>query len=38
MANLDFGMMSEIKPYQRMDLMEAIVHMVNRDFEGLAVI
>jgi len=26
-------MMSQIKPYQ---LSEAIVHMVNRDFEGLA--
>jgi len=27
-------MMSEIKPYQRYGLL-AIVHMVNRDFEGL---
>lgn len=33
---LDFGMMSEIKPYQRYGLLEAVVHLVNRDFEGLA--
>ncbi len=36
LAYLDFGMMSEIKPYQRYGLIEAVVHMVNRDFEGLA--
>lgn len=36
LAYLDFGMMSEIKPAQRYGLIEAIVHMVNRDFEGLA--
>lgn len=36
LAYLDFGMMSEIKPYQRYGLIQAIVHMVNRDFEGLA--
>ncbi|MUL39366.1 ABC1 kinase family protein [Gloeocapsopsis dulcis] len=36
LAYLDFGMMSEIKPHQRYGLIEAIVHMVNRDFEGLA--
>ena len=36
LAYLDFGMMSEIKPYQRYGMIEAIVHMVNRDFEGLA--
>ena len=28
--------MSEIKPPQRYGLIEAIVHVVNRDFEGLA--
>ena len=28
--------MSEVKPYQRYGLLEAIVHLVNRDFEGLA--
>ncbi|GET37258.1 ABC1 kinase family protein [Microseira wollei] len=33
---LDFGMMSEVKPYQRYGLIEAVVHLVNRDFEGLA--
>ncbi|MDJ1181592.1 ABC1 kinase family protein [Roseofilum casamattae] len=33
---LDFGMMSEVKPYQRYGLIEAIVHLVNRDFPGLA--
>ncbi|MGB6169434.1 MAG: AarF/ABC1/UbiB kinase family protein [Geitlerinemataceae cyanobacterium] len=36
LAYLDFGMMSNIKPYQRYGLIEAIVHLVNRDFEGLA--
>ncbi|TVQ42210.1 MAG: AarF/ABC1/UbiB kinase family protein [Gloeocapsa sp. DLM2.Bin57] len=36
LAYLDFGMMSDIKPYQRYGLIEAIVHLVNRDFEALA--
>ena len=36
LAYLDFGMMCEVEPYQRYGLIEAIVHMVNRDFEGLA--
>lgn len=36
LAYLDFGMMSEIKPAQRYGLIEAIVHVVNRDFDGLA--
>ncbi|MEI2582684.1 ABC1 kinase family protein [Scytonema sp. PRP1] len=36
LAYLDFGMMSEIKPQQRYGLLEAIVHLVNRDFDGLA--
>lgn len=36
LAYLDFGMMSEIDLYQRYGLIEAVVHMVNRDFEGLA--
>jgi predicted unusual protein kinase regulating ubiquinone biosynthesis (AarF/ABC1/UbiB family) len=36
LAYLDFGMMSEIKPYQRYGLIEAVVHLVNRDFAGLA--
>ncbi|WP_337884099.1 AarF/ABC1/UbiB kinase family protein [Fischerella thermalis] len=36
LAYLDFGMMSEIQPHQRYGLIEAIVHVVNRDFEGLA--
>ncbi len=36
LAYLDFGMMSEMEPYQRYGLIEAIVHLVNRDFEGLA--
>ncbi|MBW4651850.1 MAG: AarF/ABC1/UbiB kinase family protein [Kaiparowitsia implicata GSE-PSE-MK54-09C] len=36
LAYLDFGMMSEVKPPQRYGLIEAVVHMVNRDFEGLA--
>ena len=36
LAYLDFGMMSNIKPYQRYGLIEAVVHLVNRDFQGLA--
>ena len=36
LAYLDFGMMSEIKPPQRYGLIEAIVHVVNRDFDALA--
>lgn len=36
LAYLDFGMMSEVKPHQRYGLLEAIVHLVNRDFEALA--
>ncbi|NMG07524.1 AarF/ABC1/UbiB kinase family protein [Brasilonema sp. UFV-L1] len=36
LAYLDFGMMSEIQPQQRYGLIEAIVHVVNRDFDGLA--
>jgi len=36
LAYLDFGMMSEVKPYQRYGLIEAVVHLVNRDFDGLA--
>jgi predicted unusual protein kinase regulating ubiquinone biosynthesis (AarF/ABC1/UbiB family) len=36
LAYLDFGMMSKIQPYQRYGLIEAIVHLVNRDFESLA--
>ncbi len=36
LAYLDFGMMSTIKPYQRYGLIEAVVHLVNRDFDALA--
>nr|WP_038018988.1 AarF/ABC1/UbiB kinase family protein [Synechococcus sp. PCC 7335] len=36
LAYLDFGMMCQVEAYQRYGLIEAIVHMVNRDFEGLA--
>ncbi|ERN40778.1 putative unusual protein kinase [Rubidibacter lacunae KORDI 51-2] len=36
LAYLDFGMMSEIESYQRYGLIEAVVHLVNRDFESLA--
>jgi predicted unusual protein kinase regulating ubiquinone biosynthesis (AarF/ABC1/UbiB family) len=36
LAYLDFGMMSNIKSYQRYGLIEAVVHLVNRDFEALA--
>ncbi len=36
LAYLDFGMMSEVQPPQRYGLIEAVVHLVNRDFESLA--
>ena len=36
LAYLDFGMMSRIKPYQRYGLIEAVVHLVNRDIDSLA--
>lgn len=35
LAYLDFGMMSQIEPQQRYGLINAIVHIVNRDFEAL---
>uniref|UniRef100_B8HPK6 ABC-1 domain protein n=1 Tax=Cyanothece sp. (strain PCC 7425 / ATCC 29141) TaxID=395961 RepID=B8HPK6_CYAP4 len=36
LAYLDFGMMSEIRTEQRYGLINAIVHIVNREFEALA--
>ncbi|MGB7415801.1 MAG: AarF/ABC1/UbiB kinase family protein, partial [Thermosynechococcaceae cyanobacterium] len=36
LAYLDFGMMSEIRLDQRYGLINAIVHIVNREFEALA--
>ncbi|WP_299484560.1 AarF/ABC1/UbiB kinase family protein [Acaryochloris sp. IP29b_bin.137] len=36
LAYLDFGMMSEIKLEQRYGLINAIVHIINREFEPLA--
>ncbi len=36
LAYIDFGMMSTVKPHQRYGLLNAIVHLVNRDFPGLA--
>lgn len=33
---LDFGMMSEVEPVQRYGIIEAVIHMVNRDFQALA--
>ncbi|MEO0373404.1 MAG: AarF/ABC1/UbiB kinase family protein [Cyanobacteria bacterium P01_A01_bin.17] len=36
LAYLDFGMMSEIRVDQRYGLINAIVHIVNREFEALA--
>jgi len=35
LAFLDFGMVSYMEPYQRYGLLEAIVHLVNRDFDRL---
>lgn len=36
LAYLDFGMMSSVSPEQRFGLIEAIVHLVNRDFTALS--
>ncbi|NJM65326.1 MAG: AarF/ABC1/UbiB kinase family protein [Acaryochloris sp. RU_4_1] len=36
LAYLDFGMMSEINLEQRYGLINAIVHIINREFEALA--
>jgi predicted unusual protein kinase regulating ubiquinone biosynthesis (AarF/ABC1/UbiB family) len=36
LAYLDFGMMSEIRPEQRYGLINALVHIVNREFDALA--
>ena len=33
---LDFGMMSYVEAYQRYSIIEAVVHLVNRDFNALA--
>jgi predicted unusual protein kinase regulating ubiquinone biosynthesis (AarF/ABC1/UbiB family) len=35
LAYLDFGMMSHIQPHQRYALINALVHIVNRDFTAL---
>jgi predicted unusual protein kinase regulating ubiquinone biosynthesis (AarF/ABC1/UbiB family) len=36
LAYLDFGMMSQVSAEQRFGLIEAIVHLVNRDFVALS--
>ncbi|MCA1903643.1 MAG: AarF/ABC1/UbiB kinase family protein [Cyanobacteria bacterium KgW148] len=36
LAYLDFGMMSQVSEEQRYGLIEAIVHLVNRDFRALS--
>lgn len=36
LAYLDFGMMSQVGSEQRYGLIEAIVHLVNRDFDALS--
>jgi len=36
LAYLDFGMMSQVNSEQRYGLIEAIIHLVNRDFESLS--
>ncbi len=35
LAYLDFGMMSSIQPYQCYGLINAVVHIINREFDGL---
>jgi len=32
---LDFGMMSQVEAYQRYGILEAVIHLVNRDFSSL---
>jgi len=32
---LDFGMMSEVEAYQRYGILEAVIHLVNRDYASL---
>jgi len=36
LAYLDFGMMSQVSSEQRYGLIEAIIHLVNRDFHALS--
>mmetsp|Transcript_43958 Transcript_43958/g.71511 ORF Transcript_43958/g.71511 Transcript_43958/m.71511 type:complete len:666 (-) Transcript_43958:73-2070(-) len=36
LAYLDFGMMAEVKPYQRFGLISATIHLVNQDYDALA--
>ncbi|AFY69468.1 ABC-1 domain-containing protein [Thalassoporum mexicanum PCC 7367] len=36
LAYLDFGMMSQVEADRRFGLIEAIVHLVNRDFDALS--
>ncbi len=36
LAYLDFGMMSQVNSEQRYGLIEAIIHLVNRDFSALS--
>lgn len=35
---LDFGMVSYVEPAQRYNMIEAVVHMVNRDFRALSLL
>lgn len=35
LAYLDFGMMSQVQPHQRYGIINAVVHIINRDFEEL---
>ncbi len=35
LAYLDFGMMSYVQPHQRYGIINAVVHIINRDFEEL---
>lgn len=35
LAYLDFGMMSQVLPYQRYGLLNAVVHIINHEFDAL---
>uniref|UniRef100_A0A7S3EJ14 Protein kinase domain-containing protein n=4 Tax=Rhodosorus marinus TaxID=101924 RepID=A0A7S3EJ14_9RHOD len=37
LAYIDFGMMSEVQPQKRYDLISSIMHLINQDYNGLAV-
>eukprot|EP00189_Rhodosorus_marinus_P007908 CAMPEP_0184754744 /NCGR_PEP_ID=MMETSP0315-20130426/44783_1 /TAXON_ID=101924 /ORGANISM="Rhodosorus marinus, Strain UTEX LB 2760" /LENGTH=788 /DNA_ID=CAMNT_0027234179 /DNA_START=513 /DNA_END=2879 /DNA_ORIENTATION=- len=37
LAYIDFGMMSEVQPEKRYDLISSVMHLINQDYRGLGV-